>query len=810
MVELSGHPEGGNTRTPLKRVYLDMNPFDLNVAPGKGPIPAKYAFVGMAPSPNRPKSRWNEPFGAASYQMLQSVLEEIPGGIYVTNLVKTPTKAGTRLKKAEKTRGREVLLTELQMVAPQRILALGKDAAEALCPGFTSLREDHGSMFYNDELGCHVVPTYHFSAVGYDPSLKPILKRDIIRFISLVSPSKPPYSVFKNQFAPPPTTEKVEKTYLDIETTGLNPDVDTIISVGWMESNSNIVKIINNPTVHELTALYKRFKASGTTVVLHNATFDMTFLSRKTNTFWDLPIEDTMIMAHVAGENILSLKHLTTTYTSRPGSRSFGGPADAAYLAEDVLSTSEVYQVMKQHLDEVPNSSFIMDLLNELLPNLIGMRIRGVYLDQKELVKVGMYYEGLRNERKYKLDQALIKKLVEERHWPEDKAEDAVQIINWNSPKQVVDLFTALGIPLSERTSSGSYSVAEAVLLSLAEKYPIAQNLLDHREATKMLTFMKDYQERTNASHPYLHPRIKLYGARTGRTSCEDPNVQQIPRVGPIKTLFRARWPDGLIGLVDLSQAELRIAGLLSGDKNFVKMIMDEDPHRAIASIIFKKKPEDVTSGERKKSKGVTFGLLYGGSAAGLADRVGVSEQEVTKILKEFFEAFPVLNKWIKRVKADSIKAGYVETVTGRRRDLTPIILSEGVRSAERKAINTPVQGAASDVALMILNYIGSTLRKSGLKSRPGFGVHDSVFVEIYPGETDRVARVVQEGFESVGESPLARLPLWKELPLIGEFIVGPTWAAVESTNEAYSPLDKFECSTHGVEWTKVVEEKPA
>lgn len=765
-------------------LYLDGNSRSLDARPAKLQDDPWYSIVGPAPSLSRPLARDNEPFGASSSAMLSKVLKEVDLPLHLTNLVKEPCSAEKAPPAALVRRYHPRLIRELKMVNPGRILALGSTVAEVLCPGFTNLREDHGTLFFNSEIGCVVVPTFHFAAVGKDPTKMPLFARDLWRFTTLPLPDKPAYEeILKGA----PKFPKGSHVIIDIETTGLNPRECDIMSIGLIvdeqneafedgEIEINLPMIMKAPTKEQLVQLYQNLKESSCTLIGHNFSFDLDWLIEKSGIeFWDVKVIDTMLMAHVLGEEILSLKHLTTMHTERPGSRAFGGPADYGYLAEDVLSTQELYHLL---LDRGGMEAFASKLLCSVVPHTVRMRNRGVYVDRKRMAGLFPQYQ-----EKVAANTAILNGL-------------AGKEVNWNSAGQVVAFLLSQGVKLTEKTDAGAYTVKETVMLKLAEKYPVAKQILDLREIQKEMEFFSSYLERTSDGHPFLHPRLQLAGTRTGRLSCTDPNVQQVKRTGPIKTVYVPRWPGGSIGLIDLSQAELRVAALLSGDDVFVQALLSEDVHRTIASWEFHKAPEDVTAAERKRSKAITFGLLYGGSPAGLADRAGITEEDVENILHAFYDRFKGLMKFIKDTKAMAIRKGHVKTLFGNVRDLRSIIELNGVKDATRKAINTPIQGIASYIALMILNYCAEQMYRRGMKSDMMFGVHDSALAEIYPGEEEAVGKIVQEAFANLVNSPLSGLSLWSDLPLVGEFIIGDSWAAVESTNENYNPRIKIPCSS--------------
>lgn len=759
----------------MLQIYLDVESEDPDARPGKGPIPAEYAIVGIAPSTARPGARSNEPFGSRSWKLIEALREQAQQQIYVTNMIKTPLEPGKKPKIQQIRDSMPGLLYELRVVNPKRILALGADVAKQLCPDFKSMREDHGTFFFNEFLGAYVIPTYHFSATARNPELKPQLARDLQRFFELPDPVKKEYTIVQGKIE-----EYVYPTYgdlifLDIETTGFDAAVHDILSIGFAFGNLDHVFIMPNPSKDHVLDLYDVVSRYNLTVVGHNLTFDLQFLWEKCGQFWDFPVEDTMIMAYLTGEMSLSLKHLTSFYLDRPGSRAFGSFESFDYLTEDVQSTKEIYY----HFDKLLGDVFIRGLCHSLVPTLVGMRRRGIYIDRELLKQLREEYIIRKSEAEERILTAFGKPI------PLD--DDDNEGFNVNSNQQLAKAFQERGIKLKHTTKSGAPSLAEAVMVELSEEYEEAKLVLEYRAISKYLSgFIEGYLKLTTDEHPILHPRLYLTSTRTGRLSCSDPNLQQVPRVGPLKSLFISRWEGGKLGLIDFSQAELRVVGILAGDPEFLKMVMEEDPHRAVAALLFKKPADQVTAGERKAAKTTNFALLYQSTIKSAAVKAGISEREMQKIMDDFFNRFPKLKRYIDKLKRDGIQQQYVTSIFGRRRDLSSLIESEGIWSAQRKAVNTPIQGPASDLNLIVVDYVVKDIRRQRLQTRPLITIHDSSMWEIYPGEELKLAHAVQRGFEHIMNSPIGELPQAKQVPFVGELVVGNSWAAIESTNEGY------------------------
>lgn len=214
--------------------------------------------------------------------------------------------------------------------------------------------------------------------------------------------------------------------------------------------------------------------------------------------------------------------------------------------------------------------------------------------------------------------------------------------------------------------------------------------------------------------------------------------------------------------------------------------------------MVYNKPADQITKGERKASKAITFGLLYGGTPRGLAERAGLSVSDVTQVVDNFYRNFPGLQQFITEIKAKALEDRHVLTPFGRIRDLNQVLLSRGEFSAGRQAINTPIQSAASDIGLVVMYYLNRMIFHYKMQSRVIFGVHDSVLLDIHPDELDQITQWTKEGFQILQKTPLAKYRMFKILPIIGELVIGDNWAAVEGTNENYNPDAEILCSSLG------------
>lgn len=658
---------------------------------------------------------------------------------------------------------------------PKRVLVQGKDAAEILCPGFQNMTEDHGAMFYNPDIHAYCIPTHDFWSVIYDGAKQDTIWRDLERFFTLPELVEPEYQLTTRWFG----IDFSKPIVVDIETTGLEPFEDKITMIGLKNLGvAGPVFIMENPTQEELVEFIQAVEWNRAPVICHNTQFDMHFIYHQAvQREVHADLRDTMLMAFVAGESPLKLKHLTSKFLMRPGSHAFGSIEDYGYLAEDVLATEELYYHF--HSEE---KNFALDLLHRILPYMVEMRLQGVYADRE-------VFEAIYPDFTDNVEKALgpLNDLM-------DKA--GMSELNFNSTKQVADFLIANGVKLLEKTDAGNYTVSEPVLQTLADQYPVVETVLNYRYHAKQLTFMDSYRDHLKYDG-YFHPKMILTGAQTGRLSCKDPNLQQVPRVGPIKLMFRSRYEGGYFGLIDLSQAELRVLALLADDEKFAEALLSADPHRGVASMVYSKDEEEISPTERKSSKAITFGLIYGGSDKGLAMRAGLPIRQVSTVRTQFLATFPGINRFLDTNARDAIKTGIVRSPLGRQRDIRTVLLREGEHGAARKSNNTPIQGTASDIMLYINWASGNTLRAMEQQSRPIFGVHDSAMLDIHPDEVHTTAYSVQQAFWLLNDTPLSDLPLWSYLPIVGEFVISDNWAGTESTSEFYNPLIEFDCSSH-------------
>lgn len=777
----------------LQPFYYD--PGIPGALPGKGFLDPDYCIVGIAPSVRRPPERILEPFGSRSYKVLDRLQRQFgQENFYMTNVCKEPHPSGKKLGVRMLRKWSPFLMEELKLVRPRRILAVGREPAELLCgPGFSGLMDDHGAFFHNKELDAHVIPTFHFSAVARNPKLDALQKRDFQRFFMLDEPEPLPEPTVIYSLDDLPTLDGY--VTLDIETTGLSV-MDNIFHIG-IEHNDQyfiLAELEEGVGIDPLVIHYlgKKMYDDGSIFIGQNLAFDTFQLvahdAHPDESYWPwLPVQDTMLLVHNSGQSpvTLRLKHLTTMYTDLPGPHAVAGEegvASLSYLTHDLISTKRVHQIFSSEY-----KTFSGRLMSDCAQAFGAMRARGVYIDRNQL-------------------QLIREPLVERLTALEEQLRDVAQI-NWGSPQQVAKAMLDNGVPLTEMTDAGNYSVSESVLVALRDDYELADKLLDYRALAKLLSgFVDSY---LNMDSSYIYPSFLLHGTETGRLSCKGPNLQQLPRQGPVKLIFRSRWEGGRYALVDLDGAELRMTAMITNDTRLADVLLESDIHRETAATAFGIPVTEVTSTQRKSAKPVVFSTLYGSSVRGIAKKQNMDEDLARQIQQGFFAAFPITAKWMKSARRKIEHTDVVHTPYGRTRDLAFQKLIEGHNGAWRKYINTGPQSAASDTMLTVFRHVYHQLLERGLRSRPLMTIHDSTIFEVYPGEEDAFAHVVQDAFINLNNGPMAQYPLWQKLPLTGELIMSypnGTWANVESTSYYYRKERTWTCSSHGIQ-TELVDQ---
>ena len=352
----------------------------------------------------------------------------------------------------------------------------------------------------------------------------------------------------------------------------------------------------------------------------------------------------------------------------------------------------------------------------------------------------------------------------------------AGQRFNIASPRQVGEiLFDVLKLDSkAKKTKTGQYVTGEEVLEGLRHKHDIVGKILEHRGLKKLLgTYIDALPKLVNTSTGHIHTTFNQTVTTTGRLSSSNPNLQNIPvRDAMGKEVRKAFIPDEgqLFFSADYSQIELRIMAHLSKDENLVQAFLcGEDIHAATAAKIFHKDISEVTSDERRRAKTANFGIIYGISAFGLAERLGCSRSEAKQLIDGYFQTYPGVKEYMERSIAMAREKGYTETIFHRRCPLPDINSHNAVVRgyAERNAINSPIQGSAADIMKMAMIRVDKRMREEGLQSRMILQVHDELNFSVLPEERDQLQRLVIEEMQSAASL---------SVPLIADAGWGTNW----------------------------------
>ena len=404
------------------------------------------------------------------------------------------------------------------------------------------------------------------------------------------------------------------------------------------------------------------------------------------------------------------------------------------YAAEDADVTLKLKNVLEPMLKEKGMERLFWDIEMPLVKVLADMELNGVCLDTDSLKET---------ERIFKERMA---------HYEQHAYELAGETFNISSPKQVGDiLFGKMQLlDKPKKTRTGQYVTSEEVLLQLRDKAPIVDDILNYRGLKKLLgTYVEALPQLINKRTGHIHTSFNQAVTATGRLSSSDPNLQNIPvRDDDGKEIRKCFVPEPgcLFFSADYSQIELRIMAHLSGDENMIEAFREGlDIHRATAAKIWKEPLDEVTDAQRKKAKQANFGIIYGITAFGLAQRMGIPNGEARQLIQDYFATFPKVHAFMESAIATAREKKYAETMFGRRRYLPDIDSKNGtVRGfAERNAINAPIQGSEADIIKIAMIRIWRRFKEEGIRSKMILQVHDELNFSVYPEEKDKVENIV-------------------------------------------------------------------
>ena len=428
------------------------------------------------------------------------------------------------------------------------------------------------------------------------------------------------------------------------------------------------------------------------------------------------------------------------------------------YACEDADITLQLKNVLQPKLVEAGVERLFNEVEMPLIPVLAEMECNGVRIDTAALKETSQVF----TERMLQLEQEIY--------------QAAGKTFNVASPKQVGDiLFGEMKIiDKPKKTKTGQYVTSEEVLQTLRSKHPIVAHILDYRALKKLLgTYVDALPKLINPRTGHIHTSFNQAVTATGRLSSSDPNLQNIPvRGADGKEIRKCFIPEEGCEFfsADYSQIELRVMAHLSQDANMLDAFREGyDIHAATAAKIYNKPVSEVTRDERTKAKRANFGIIYGITVFGLADRLNIERAEAKQLIDGYFKMFPQVQQYMEQAKETARANGYVETFFHRRRYLPDINSGNAtVRAiAERNAINAPIQGSAADIIKVAMVRIFQRFQRENIRSKMILQVHDELNFSVLPTEKEQVERIVMEEMQ-------AAYPL--DVPLVADSGWGNNW----------------------------------
>ncbi len=547
----------------------------------------------------------------------------------------------------------------------------------------------------------------------------------------------------------------------DLETTSLDPRDTEIVGIAfsWKSHEGWFALLPANRA--EAKAVLEEFRSiltcEGIEKIGHNLKFDLSVLLAHgvevAGPYFDTMLAHSLIEPDQRhGMDYLSETYLS--YTPVPITALIGTEkndlfsqttmADVAasdpqkitdYAAEDADVTWQLAEKLRPLLTEYGADRVFHEIECPLLPVLTSMENFGVKIDVQTLREFGLELEKRANQMHQQIHEV------------------AGMPFNLNSPKQLGEvLFDKLKLmEKPKKTATGQYQTNEQVLQSLMGTHPIIADILEYREVTKLKsTYVDALPQAVSRVTGRIHTTFHQLMAATGRMASSNPNLQNIPIRSDSGKEIRKAFVPGEEGWVllsaDYSQVELRVMAAISEDPAMIEAFQNGlDIHQATAARVYGVPLDGVLPEMRRTAKMVNFGIIYGISAFGLSQRLGIPRGEAATIIENYFKQFPGVHRYMEQIVADANKYGYVETITGRRRVIRDISSGNATirGGAERMAMNTPIQGTAADMIKLAMINVAKALKAAGLQTRMLLQVHDELLFELPMAEVDQAKAII-------------------------------------------------------------------
>lgn len=566
----------------------------------------------------------------------------------------------------------------------------------------------------------------------------------------------------------------------DTETTGLDPQTAEIVGLSFSHQSHSAYYIPFSDKNIEARAILAEFNSvfnnPSIRKIGQNIKFDISILKQ-----YDIPVKgeifDTMIAHYLMqpdlrhnlnflseqylGYKPISIDELIGKKGSKQNSmRNVPVEIITDYACEDADLTYQLKEIFEKELEKNNLNHLSSTIEMPLIPVLADMEQSGIKIETDAL-----------NEFAKKLNLELIE--IEEKI-----IKQAGLTFNISSPKQLGEiLFDHMKLdPNAKKTKTKQYSTSEETLQKISDKHPIIQDILEFRSLKKLLsTYIEALPKLISEKTGKIHTTYQQAVASTGRLSSKNPNLQNIPireaRGREIRKAFIPSDSDHLLLAADYSQIELRIMAHLSQDANMIRAFNNnEDIHSSTAAKIFHvENIQDVTSDQRRKAKTANFGIIYGISAFGLSQRLGVPRTEAKQLIDEYFNGFPNVKVYMDKSIATAREKGFVETMMGRKNVLNDINSRNGIvrGNAERYAINAPIQGSAADIIKLAMIDIFDEMQQKNYKSKMILQVHDELVFDVYKPELEEIKILVKTKMENAVKL---------SIPLTVDIGIGENW----------------------------------
>lgn len=762
---------------------------------GDGSLDAEMVIVGEAPGEE--EERQGRPFVGYSGKILRTVLEVLGvelSKVYITNVVKCRPPDNQLTKEMVKC-CKVKLEQELRRLGRRRlIVALGSTAKEFfLIPGALS-----------DVRGYTVDTKYGKVLVTWHPAYRQMFQKDIVLGMSA-------YEQFVRDLARGYVYVETGKMYrkvgfkmvegseldevlsvvggkdvaIDFETVG--SDVwgggFRVLTVGLAVDDGCYVVDLERLGEERAREFMREVYERARKVIVYNAGFDVVLGVRDYG--WELygrsgDIEDVQVMYYVlSGKAVpgVSLKRLALDYLDvgqygidwkREDVRTVSRERLYEYNAIDAYVTLRLYRLFLDKLrraplrwseifgKEVRSLYDAYEVVKRILSLCVELQVNGMYVDVDYLVRLRRDLEARKAE--------FLKGVVG---------------VNLNSSKQVMEWLRQAGVEVSSTRKEVLEQVLKSEGSRLSEEAKRrVESLLEYRVIEKLLgTYVEPFLEEWIRSDGCIHSKFSVVGTDTGRLASSEPNLMNIPtRLGPVlERAFVSRFgEDGRIVKADFSQHELRVACQYSKDRR-MKEFFDSgvDIHTKVAIELYgmsEDVSEEVKKEYRRRAKGFNFGVIYGRGYRSVAAELGISEREAKETIDRYFKMFSGLRSWLDRVKEFVREEGYVRTMFGRFRWISSGGVDEETDGWAQKAVNTPVQSAASDIAALTAWRVVERLKRGGFRSKVVNFVHDSVIVDCFGDEVEEVCNVIREEVKNI------ELPDEKFVEFEVDIEVGRSW----------------------------------